>query len=85
MNRHLPQLIIMSSGAILLLSGIALIVFQMLTQPTLPVDSKAINISPAHLGLETHYVGLVLVAVGAVLEVVGYFGARSWHTNPPST
>jgi hypothetical protein len=80
------QLIIMVCSAILIIFGLGLIAVQMWVQVTAP----DIEFRPRGIGLETMgtkasvnttYVGLIIVVVGAFLEIVGYLASKPWKSS----
>lgn len=78
-----PQLVIMVSGAALIVTGLVLITVQfyqeVLVLGSRPA-SRSIETDPSGgLKLTTTYVGLVVVAIGALLETVGYLAALPWR------
>lgn len=82
MNRQLPQLIIMISGALLIVVGIVLVAIQMgdMTLADAPRRTRSIETTPSGgIKLTTTYVGLVVMVIGAALEIVGYLGATPWR------
>jgi hypothetical protein len=74
MKRNLPQMIIMVSGATLLVCGIGLIMYQLVMQLGMPANPRKLELNSQGLSLVTNYVGLVVVAIGALLEVCGFVG-----------
>jgi uncharacterized membrane protein len=82
-DHRTPQLIIMLSGAVLIVAGLALIAVQfnqeVLISGSRPA-SRTIETDPSGgLKLTTTYVGLVVVAIGALLETVGYLAGLPWR------
>jgi uncharacterized membrane protein len=75
---RLPQIIIMLSGAALIIIGLVFvgIQFQHEWVPGFVPPPKGIETSPTGaLELTTTHVGLIIIAIGACLEIVGYFAA----------
>lgn len=82
-----PQVIIMWSGVVLIALGVILISVQMVLQiavPAFEAPSRSLGLEGlgAKASVQTTYVGLVLVVVGAFLEIVGYVGARPRLDHP---
>ncbi|MEA2839320.1 MAG: hypothetical protein QOF41_650 [Methylobacteriaceae bacterium] len=80
-----PQALIMGSGLLLILLGIAAIALQLWTEilagPNTgqPISQKIV-VSPNELGASTRFVGLELILVGALLEIVGYISTWPWRS-----
>lgn len=77
------QLIIMLSGALLIVVGIGLIVAQMWIEVTIPAHafdqrSGMLKGAGTEVSVQTTYVGLIVLFVGAFLEIVGYVAGRPW-------
>lgn len=77
------QLIIMLSGALLIVVGIGLIVAQMWIEVTIPTQEFArrgasLEGAGTKASVQTTYVGLIVLFVGAFLEIVGYVAGRPW-------
>lgn len=78
------QLIIMISGAGLIIVGTILVVFQMILQvkfPEVRFPPREINVSgpfKTKAGLRTTYSGLVMIVVGALMEIIGYLATTPW-------
>jgi uncharacterized membrane protein len=84
MSQRWPQLVIMISGAVLMLVSIILIAVQFsheLTQPEFAPRTRSLEAAPYEgaLKLTTNYVGLVVIALGALLEIVGYVATLPWR------
>ena len=78
-----PQWLIMATGVALVAVGVVLIVAQIWLQITLPevqFPSRSANLEGvgAKASVTTTYVGLVLVVIGAFLEVIGFIGSKPW-------
>lgn len=87
MNR--PQLILLISGTTLIVVGIGLVIAQVFIQVdapevTFPTRSLGIDAPSASATVETTYVGLVIIVIGAVLEIVAYVGGRPWKLGSKS-
>lgn len=91
MNRTLPQLIIMLSGAALMIVGVVLVAYQVLDErhaarmASMPVDpnSQHMLVDPSKgVDLSTRFVGLEIIVIGAVLEIAGFLGLRPWKASP---
>lgn len=81
-----PQMMIMLTGAFLIIVGVGLIVFQMwveTTSPGIQFNPRSLNIEGvgAKASITTTYVGLIIAAIGSVLEIVGYLASKPWGTN----
>jgi hypothetical protein len=76
------QLIIMWSGAALLAVGIILIIPQFYIEMTIYSQLKSAGLSSFDaskgIHLDTHYVGVMILAIGATLEIVGYVSTLPW-------
>jgi uncharacterized membrane protein len=84
MKRHWPQLIIVISGAVLIVMGMVAIGVQLFNQfmhNDFGGGFSRMDIVPPRAGLVTSYVGMELVVIGAVLEMVGYIGTAPWRKN----
>ena len=82
------QRIIMLSGAVLIVAGIGLIIAQMwieVTQPQHAFSQRGASLEGAgtKATVQTTYVGLIIVFVGAFLEIVGYVASRPWKSPQP--
>ena len=85
--RNLPQSIIMLSGVVLIVFGLTAIGFQMIADWRKPAGtppqaiglSQSLTASSSQFQVTTHYVGMELVVIGAVLEIVGYLGLGPWR------
>jgi hypothetical protein len=72
-----PQLIVVWTGAGLVIVGVALIALQMWRMPDEPVlRGLRLDALGAKVDLTTTYVGLVIVIVGAILEVIGLYALK---------
>lgn len=80
----MPQLIIIVSGAVLMLTGIVLVAIEMRIQQGQPVEKRAtrsFNVSgpfKTKASLKTTYAGLVMILLGVAMEVVGYLATAPW-------
>jgi hypothetical protein len=83
MSRHLPQLIILISGAVLIIFGIGLVTTQLVQEILFKADVPfcEVNFSGTGFKLNTHYAGLSLAGIGAFLEIVGWLGSRKQISN----
>jgi uncharacterized membrane protein len=84
MSQRWPQLIIMISGAVLMLVSIILIAVQFsheLAQPEFAPRTRSLEAASYEgaLKLTTNYIGLVVIAPGALLEIVGYVATLPWR------
>jgi uncharacterized membrane protein len=85
------QLIVVCSGALLIVGGLSLIIAQFWLEASLAADgpqfpSRSANVEAGGIAasVQTTYVGLVVLVVGAVLEVVGFLATRPWRPAEPS-
>ena len=89
LNRDIAQLIIMISGAVLLTVGIIMIIPQFCIE--MWIYYKSATISPSQfdaskgIKLGTQYVGVMVLAIGATLEIVGYVSTLPWRDRKHST
>jgi hypothetical protein len=74
MKRLTPQLIIMLSGALLIVAGLVLLDIQ-LSIPSQNPESGVFDADLSNLELITDHIGLAVLGVGAILEIVGFIGA----------
>jgi hypothetical protein len=77
------QLIIMLSGALLVVVGIGLIIAQMWIEVTIPAQEFAKRAATfkgagTEATVQTTYVGLTVLYVGAFLEIIGYVAGKPW-------
>jgi hypothetical protein len=77
------QLIIMLSGALLIFVGIGLVIAQMWIEVTVPAHEfakRGASFEGAGTKTEVHttYVGLIVLYLGAFLEIIGYVTGRPW-------
>jgi uncharacterized membrane protein len=77
-----PKLIVIFSGLFLMIVGVGLILVQFYFQisaPEIIFPQRGANLEAVGVkaGVATTYVGLVLVVVGAFLEIVGYIFGKS--------
>jgi hypothetical protein len=72
-----PQLIIMLTGAILIVAGIVILV----VNPSPPVDhgQATFDASLRDLRVLTNHIGLAVIFIGAGLEIVGFIGPAIWR------
>jgi hypothetical protein len=77
----------MLSGAILIAVGVVLIAVQFqhdLNIPNFTPSPRILETSPTGgLKLSTTYVGLIVVGIGAALEIAGYVAATPWRKPTP--
>jgi hypothetical protein len=71
MPENIGQLIVMASGAILILFGMLPVTIQFFRTRNDRM-SRSASISKRGLEVKTSYVGLIIIALGAALEVLGY-------------
>jgi uncharacterized membrane protein len=85
MKDKLPQLMIMISGVALILAGLVLVVLQIqheMSMPSFTPAPRSIETTPTGgIKLSTTYVGLVVMAIGAALEIVGFVAATPWRNS----
>jgi hypothetical protein len=76
MKNDIPQLIIMVSGAVLIVLGIALVIPQFYIEMQIYAQLKSIGASgfdaSKGIHISTSYVGVMVLGTGATLEIVGY-------------
>ena len=77
------QLIIMLSGALLIVVGIGLIIAQMWVEVSIPAHefahrSATFEGAGTKASVQTTYVGLIVLFVGAFLEIIGYVAGKPW-------
>jgi len=77
-----PKLIVIFSGLFLIIVGVGLIAVQFYFQvsaPEIAFPQRGANLEAAGVkaSVSTTYVGLILVVVGAFLEMVGYIFGKS--------
>lgn len=93
MSKTIPQLIIMLSGAALIVAGLVFVGLQFFNEAhaaavaSRPVDpmSQHVAIEPGKgVDLTTRFVGLEIIVVGAVLEIAGFLGLKPWSAKPDS-
>jgi len=81
----MPQLIIIVSGAVLIVAGIVLVTFQMVVQlkrPKAKFASRSVDLGgpfKTKAALKTTYAGLVMILLGVVMEIVGYLATAPWR------
>ena len=89
MSKNLPQIIIMLSGAILIVVGLVLVALQFQHDTNMPAhapDTRVLETTPTGgLKLTTTYVGLIVLGIGAALEIVGYVAALPWRNGSPKS
>jgi hypothetical protein len=73
----------MLSGALLVVVGIGLIIAQMWIEVTIPAQefakrSAAFKGAGTEASVQTTYVGLIVLYVGAFLEIIGYVAGKPW-------
>jgi hypothetical protein len=89
MKRDWSQITIMLSGTFLIIFGVATVLFQVIEQQisgaaNTPMGvSQSLHASASGFTTTTHYVGLELVVVGAVLQIVGFLGRHSKKNAAP--
>lgn len=79
-----PQKVVLWTGAALILTGLALVVAQFWVQmgapeTNFPTRSLTIEGAGAKAGVNTTYVGLALVVVGAFLESLAFVATKPWQ------
>ena len=80
MPKNLPRLILSLSGALLIIAGLVLVYLQFNAEVfgQSPAPTRSLELSPnAGIKLQTTYVGLILVGIGAVLEMVALIGSKT--------
>jgi hypothetical protein len=81
-----PQLIIMLSGVLCILVGLGLVVAQMWIEVTNPAHTFAqrgatMEGAGIKTSVQTTYVGLIVLLIGAFLETVSYVASRPWKSS----
>lgn len=82
MKNNAPQLIIMLSGTVLILAGIALIAWQMqheFATPDFVPQGRSGTLNTSGFTVTTTHDGIIICFVGAFLEIIGYIGAVPWR------
>lgn len=83
MGRVTAQVIIMLSGAALIVVGVVLVVLQFqhqLSMPDFVPRTRSVRVQPTGaFDIKATHAGLVLVAIGAFLEAVGYMATVPWR------
>jgi hypothetical protein len=83
-----PQMLIMCTGTILILCGIAMVGYQGYSEIASPATSQvqqqqqATVATSGEISVKTRFPGIELIAIGAVLQIVGYLGAQPWKRPP---
>ncbi len=82
-----PQMLIMSSGALLILCGIAMVAYQgyseITSQQSGVQQQQSASVAPGQISVTTRFPGIELVAIGALLQIVGYLGTQPWKGPSP--
>jgi hypothetical protein len=85
-----PQMLIMSSGALLILCGVAMVAYQGYSEITSQQSGvqeqqqqQSASIAPGQISVKTRFPGIELVAIGALLQIVGYLGTQPWKGSSP--
>lgn len=80
------QLVVIWSGAVVIAGGLSLIIAQFWVEVSVISDgsrfgsrSASVDAAGVSASVETTYVGLVVLVVGAVLEIVGLIATRPWR------
>jgi hypothetical protein len=68
--------IVLAIGAIAVLGGLALTAYQMFMSLPAPNEMHGANLSPGQFSLQTHFPGILVMGIGAVLLIVGGFVGR---------
>jgi hypothetical protein len=69
----MAQIFVMASGAALILAGLVLVVLQVWqSRGTRDPMNRSLQVGPSGLTLTTTYPGLILIALGVALEIVGF-------------
>lgn len=79
LHPRLPQLILLGSGALLVVVGLLLTVVQFvhgLREATHMRLARGFEVGRSGVSVKTTYVGVLIVAIGALLEALG---AYLWH------
>jgi hypothetical protein len=83
-----PQMLIMSSGALLILCGIAMVAYQGYSEITsqqsgFQQQQQTASVAPGQISVTTRFPGIELIAIGALLQIVGYLGTQPWKGRLP--
>jgi hypothetical protein len=77
-----PQMLIMVSGALLILVGVIAVCLQSYRETNTPNLTagltQELKAAPTSFQVTTRFPGIELIIIGAVLELAGYFGSRPW-------
>jgi hypothetical protein len=58
-------------GSVLILAGVAMVIFQMSKTSWSRPASRSANIGPKGITLKTTYPGIILIGIGAMMMMVG--------------
>jgi uncharacterized membrane protein len=81
-SREIAQLIVLLSGALLIVVGLVLVCWQFYILASMPKPNfpdRELQVTQQAIHLRTTYVGLMVLVTGAVLEAVGYLSAFPWR------
>jgi hypothetical protein len=81
MNKSWPQMIIMISATIVLITGLVLVLWQIVASGFSPEEGSHLRPTGELFGVETHFVGVMVLTVGALLMIIGYLAGRPWSRN----
>jgi hypothetical protein len=85
-----PQMLIMCTGTILILCGIAMVGYQGYSEIASPApdgvqqQQQATIATSGQISVKTRFPGIELIAIGALLQIVGYLGAQPWKGPSPA-
>jgi hypothetical protein len=81
MKREWPQAIIMLSGAALIIIGVGAVLAQMYVESQRGIfhGDNTFSNNPINLVVSSGYVGVQMIAIGAVLELIGYVATLPWR------
>lgn len=75
-----PQLVIMTHGAIALIARLVLVFWQAVKDGF--SSQQVSEVHPGNVyglfGVQTHFVGVMVLNIGALLMIVGYLAGRPW-------
>jgi hypothetical protein len=68
--------VLLITGSACVVVGLGLTIFQMFFALPAPGEMHFARVNPATLSLETHFPGIIVIAIGAVLLIAGSFVGR---------
>jgi hypothetical protein len=70
------KIILLIAGAIALIAGLALTSYQMMLSLPAPGEMHGAKLGPSNLSLETHFPGIIVMGIGAILLIVAAMTGR---------